>query len=89
MGTQEITAIADRGYYKGEEILACHEAGITALVPKSFTSNNKAKGLFDKSKFIYVADKDEYRCPAGQPLIKRFTSVERGKTLHTYWTSGC
>ena len=54
MGTQEITAIADRGYYKGEEILACHEAGITALVPKSITSNNKAKGLFDKSKFIYV-----------------------------------
>jgi transposase len=89
MGTQEITAIADRGYYKGEEILACHEAGITALVPKSFTSNNKAKGLFDKSKFIYVADKDEYRCPAGQSLIKRYTSIEQGKTLHTYWNSGC
>ena len=89
MGTQEITAIADRGYYKGEEILACHEAGITALVPKSFTSNNKAKGLFDKSKFIYVADKDEYRCPAGQSLIKRYTSIEQGKTLHTHWNSGC
>jgi transposase len=89
MGTQEITAIADRGYYKGEEILACHEAGITALVPKSFTSNNKAKGLFDKSKFIYVADKDEYRCPAGPSLIKRYTSIEQGKTLHTYWNSGC
>ena len=89
MGTQEITAIGDRGYYKGEEILACHEAGITALVPKSITSNNKAKGLFDKSKFIYVADKDEYRCPAGQSLIKRYTSIEQGKTLHTYWNSGC
>jgi transposase len=89
MGTQDITAIADRGYYKGEEILACHEAGITAIVPKSLTSNNKAKGLYDKSKFIYVANKDEYRCPAGQSLIKRFSSVERGKTLHTYWTSGC
>jgi transposase len=89
MGIQDITAIADRGYYKGEEILACHEAGITALVPKSFTSNNKAKGLFDKSKFIYVEDKDEYRCPAGQSLIKRYTSIEQGKTLHTYWNSGC
>ena len=89
MGTQEITAIADRGYYKGEEILACHEAGITALVPKSLTSNNKAKGLFDKSKFIYVADKDEYHCPAGQSLIKRYTSIEQGKTLHTYWSSAC
>lgn len=36
-----------------------------------------------------MADKNEYRCPAGQPLIKRYTSIEQGKTLHTYWNSGC
>lgn len=89
MGAQEITVIADRGYFKGEEILACHEAGITALVPKPLTSNNKAKGLFDKQDFPYVADQDEYHCPAGQVLIKRFTSIEQGKTLHTYWSSAC
>jgi CheY-like chemotaxis protein len=46
MGTQEITVIADRGYFKGEEILACHEAGITALVPKPLTPNNKTKSVF-------------------------------------------
>lgn len=89
MGTKEITAMADRGYFKGEEILACHEAGITALVPKPLTSNNKADGLFDKKDFIYLADKDEYRCPAGQQLIHRYTSIEQGKTLHTYWSSVC
>jgi transposase len=89
MGTQEITVIAERGYFKGEEILACHEAGITALVPKPLTSNNKAKGLFDKQDFPYVADLDEYPCPAGQVLIKRFTSIEQAKTLHTYWSSAC
>jgi transposase len=89
IGAQEIMVIADRGYYKGEEILSCHEAGITALVPKSLTSNNKAEGLFDKEDFEYVPDKDEYRCPAGQQLIKRFTSVEQGKTLTTYWSSNC
>ncbi len=65
MGTKELNAMADRGYFKGEEILACYEAGITALVPKPLTSNNKADGLFDKKDFIYLADKDEYRCPAG------------------------
>jgi len=89
MGAQEITVIADRGYCKGEEILACHEAGITALVPKPLTSNNKAKGLFDKQDFRYVADRDEYHCPAGQVLIKRYTSIEQGKTLYTYWSSVC
>lgn len=89
MGAKKITVIADRGYFKGEEILACHEAGIMALVPKSLTSNNKAKGLFDKQDFSYVADQDEYHCPAGQVLIKRFTSIGQGKTLHTYWSSAC
>jgi len=33
IGTTTLTAIADRGYFKGEEILACHEAGICAMVP--------------------------------------------------------
>ena len=36
-----------------------------------------------------MADQDEYHCPAGQVLIKRFTSIEQGKTLHTYWSSAC
>lgn len=89
MGTTELTALADRGYFKGDEILACDEAGIMAFVPKPQTSNNKAAGLFDRQDFIYVAGKDEYRCPAGRPLTKRYTSVEQGKTLHTYWSSGC
>ena len=89
MGTRDLTALADRGYFKGEEILACQEAGITPLVPKPLTSNNKADGLFDRKAFVYQPDKDEYRCPAGQALIKRYTSIEDGKRLHTYWHSGC
>ena len=35
MGTEELTVIADRGYFKGEEIVACHKAGIVAIVPKN------------------------------------------------------
>jgi transposase len=89
MGTKDLTALADRGYFKGEEILACQEAGITPLVPKPLTSNNKADGLFDRKEFVYQPGQDEYRCPAGQALIKRYTSIEDGKTLHTYWHSGC
>ena len=29
MDTEELSAVADRGYYKGTEIVACEEAGIT------------------------------------------------------------
>jgi transposase len=89
IGVEDLTVLADRGYTKGEEILACHEAGIEALVPKTHTSGNKAQGLFDKADFKYVAEKDEYRCPAGQPLIMRFISIEQGRTMTTYWSSQC
>jgi transposase len=89
IGTTTLTAIADRGYFKGEEILACHEAGITALVPKTKTSNAKADGRFDKADFIYDPSTNEYRCPAGQTLIWRFSSVEDGMKNHRYWSSNC
>ena len=55
IGTEALTVIADRGYFKGEEILACQDAGITALVPSTVTSNAKADGRFDRSDFIYDA----------------------------------
>jgi transposase len=89
MGTDDITAIADRGYFKSEEILACHEAGITVIVPKSATSSAKADGRFDRADFIYDAERNEYRCPAGQQLIWRCSSIERGLKLHRYWSSHC
>jgi transposase len=89
IGTTALTACADRGYFKGEEILACHEAGIATLMPKTMTSGAEADGRFDKADFIYDADKNEYRCPAGQVLIWRFAAVEDGMKLHRYWSSNC
>lgn len=89
MATETLTAIADRGYFKGEEILACHIAGISTIVPKTGTSNAKADGRFDKADFIHDAQKNEYRCPAGQALIWRYATVEAGMTNHRYWSSNC
>lgn len=89
VGGGDLTVIADRGYFKGEEILACQEAGITAIVPKTATSGAKADGRFDKADFIYDPATNEYRCPAGQRLIWRFSGVESGLKLHRYWSSHC
>ena len=88
-GTEQLTVLADRGYFKGEEILECEQAGIHALVPKPLTSNSKAEGRFDKRDFVYIPEQNEYRCPAGERAIWRFTSVEKGMTLHKYWPSAC
>jgi transposase len=88
-GVESLTAVADRGYFKGEQIKKCEEAGVVPMVPKTMTSNSLAEGRFDKQDFIYIAADDEYRCPAGQRAIKRFTTVEAGMTLDVYWSSAC
>lgn len=89
MGKEELTVIADRGYFKGEEIHKCHQAGIDVIVPKPNTSNAKAEGRFDKADFVYIAKDDEYRCPAGQRAIYRFTREESGLQIRRYWSSAC
>ena len=89
IGEEKLTVLADRGYFSGEAIRECEQQGITALVPKPLTSGNRAQGLFDKKDFQYIAEDDEYRCPAGQRAVWRFTSVEDGLTLRKYWSSAC
>jgi Transposase DDE domain len=89
MESDALTVLADRGYYTGEEILACTRVGITPLVPKPLTSPAKAEGRFGKQDFVYEPDDDTYRCPAGEKLIRRFASVEKGLTIHVYWTNRC
>ena len=65
------------------------KAGITVALPKPQTSGIKAKGRFGKQDFVYIAQDDVYRCPAGERLVWRFTNRENGLTLHRYWTTAC
>src|SRR6476620_2079429 len=72
MGVETLDAVADRGYYEGEEIKACEEAGITVTLPKPQTSGAKAAGRFGKQDFVYVAADDVYICPAGERLTYHY-----------------
>jgi len=87
--TETLEAVADRGYFNSPEILACHEAGITVTLPKPLTSGAKSDGRFGKQDFVYLADEDVYRCPAGERLSYRYTNEEAGKVLRRYWTTVC
>ena len=89
IGDRALTVLADRGYYKGTELLKCEDAGIEAVLPKPLTSNSKADGRFDKRDFVYDPERNEYICPAGERAIWRFSTVEDGMTLHKYWPSAC
>ena len=55
LGVDELEAVADRGYYSGEEILACDKAGIAVTLPKPMTSGIEARGRFGKQDFAYLA----------------------------------
>jgi transposase len=87
--TDKLDAVADRGYFSSPQILECHEAGITVTLPKPMTSGAKADGRFGRQDFVYIAEKDVYRCPAGERLTYRYANEEAGKVLRRYWTTAC
>ncbi len=89
LGVDKLEAVADRGYYSGEEILACHNAGIAVTLPKPMTSGIEARGRFGKQDFVYLSDEDVYRCPAGEKLKYHYTNEENGQKLRRYWTNAC
>jgi hypothetical protein len=86
---ETLSVVADKGYYRGEELLACEEANIETFVAKTDTSGKRSKGEFPRSAFRYISEDDEYECPAGERLIYRFTGSETGKQIHRYWSSAC
>jgi hypothetical protein len=86
---KKLRVIADRGYFKGPEILACERAGIETYVPKPMTSNSRAEGRFSKLDFVYIAKDDEYRCPAGQRLVFHHSAIEDDMKINVYWTNVC
>jgi transposase len=89
LGVDKLEAVADRGYYSGEEIKACEDAGIAVTLPKPATSGMEAKGQFGKHDFAYLTGQDVYRCPAGQLLAYWLTTVDGERTIRRYTTKAC
>jgi len=85
LDVENLEVLADRGYFKGEELLACELAGIRAFVPEPLTSSSKVHGRFTKQDFRYLSDSNEYLCPANKHLQWHFATEENGKTMHCYW----
>lgn len=89
LGSATPVVVADQGYYHGTEIQRCRDAGLTPLVPRPLTSANEALGLYTKDDFRYDPAHDVYRCPAGETLTYRTTTLELGRTIKNYRTSAC
>ncbi len=65
LGVDARDVVADVGYSAGTEVQACLDAGSTPYIAKPHTSRNQKAGLFTKADFVYDAQEDAYRCPAG------------------------
>ena len=89
LGVESLEVVADGGYYDGEQVQRCAAHGLTVYVPKPRTSANHKQGLFTKDHFAYDAEQDVYRCPAGQELTYRFSTVEDGRPMRYYAAAVC
>ncbi len=68
LGVERIDVVADRGYFKIEDIEACEKAGLMPHVPKPQRGPAVRKGFFRKDEFRYDPDQDVFVCPGGQTL---------------------
>ncbi len=83
-GNKDITVLADRGYFNGDQILACENTGVLPCVPKTLTSSSAKRGLFTRQDFVYDAEKDHYTCPAGQHLTRGRVRSDRRQDIDNY-----
>lgn len=86
---EKMEVVADKGYYDGQEVKKCQEVGIEAYVPRPEVKTSTEDGLFGKEQFIYDAQADCYRCPAGQSLTFRYHVQENGQKIGCYTSSAC
>jgi transposase len=68
LDVKTIDVVADKGYFKSEDIEACEKAGLTPHVPKPQRGSAVANGFFRKDEFRYDAARDAYVCPGGHEL---------------------
>jgi transposase len=83
-GCENITALADRGYFNGDQVLSCEGTGVAPIVPKTLTSSGAKRGLFTRQDFIYNAEHDHYTCPAGAKLTKIHRRVDHTEDFDRY-----
>jgi len=67
-----LNALADAGYFNGEQVERCEAEGSVPHVPANRSVNNQGGGkLFDRTAFVYDEKTDTFRCPAQQTLTRK------------------
>jgi len=87
----ELTVLADGGYYEGNALKECEQAGITTFVSVPKSKEAERLGIFAQSQFRYDQEQDLYVCPQGEELhwTKTTNDRERNKKFKVYATKAC
>jgi transposase len=83
-GCEQITALADRGYFNGDQVLACEGTGVLPCIPKTDTSSAAQRGFFTRRDFVFDAQSDHYTCPAGEKLTRSRPRPDRQDDMDEY-----
>jgi len=82
---EEVTA--DAGYYSGETYLYIEENKVNAYIPES--RDKKEIGKYDRRKYTYDKERDEYICPEGKRLLFRHNVKRNGVKTKVYQCKEC
>lgn len=86
---EELTLLADGGYFEGQALKECEQAGITTYVPLPQSGGAKRLGIFELKQFRYDQAGDLYVCPQGEELRFRSMQNKGGKQFKVYKTNAC
>ena len=78
VGGKDFEVLADKGYYKAEDLKKCVENGITPYVTKQVYSNGTGDRDFYPDRFKYNKEENVYICPAGEELQYVKTRKRKG-----------
>lgn len=88
---EELTVLADGGYFEGNALKECEQAGITTFVSVPKSKEAERLGIFAQGQFRYHQERDLYVCPQGEELhwTKTTNDRARNKKFKVYATKAC
>ncbi len=76
-----LEALADKGYYQGEDLKKCEENGTITYVTHQTYSNATGNPEYYGDKFKYDAREDVYICPEGNKLYRTKHKVKNPERI--------
>jgi hypothetical protein len=79
--------MADSNFFSEENLQACEERGVEALIPDSQRKRDtdaKGRKHYEAADFVYNEAENSYECPAGKKLTYRGVTTPRGEEQKKY-----